>query len=125
MKRGPKPGKRQSAAPRAASADLGECPPELVAAGRELWHDAAAYLEANGRANRVYRHPLRMLCLVFEQTTEAGEIGISRMEACRRWLHELGLTPASAKGMTEGHGEEAQDGRARLLQLVARKAASE
>ena len=52
------------------------------------------------------------------------EIGINRMEACRRWLHELGLTPASLGGSEQAFHEQPspQTGRARILELIDRKA---
>src|SRR5690242_3163975 len=78
-----------------ASTDMGEIPAELTGAGRELWIDTAAFLDKNGRANRVYRHPLRLLCRAFEAANDR-EAGTKSLETLRRWLSEMQLTPASS-----------------------------
>ena len=85
------------------STDFGDVPDELTGAGRELWLDATAFLTANGRSNRVYRHSLRLLCRLFED--DAKDIGIARLDAIRRWMGELQLTPASS---ARGGGGEAK-----------------
>lgn len=104
----------------AASTDLGECPPEWTGTGRELWADVVAFLAVNGRANRVYRHSLRLLCRAYEATS-GRDAGVKTLEATRRWMSEMQLTPASsARGGSTS--EPTQDtGPARLLALVAGK----
>ena len=97
-------------------------PAELMGDGRELWIDAVAFLQANGRANRVYRHPLRLLCRAFEAAMTRDAAGTKALEATRRWLSELQLTPAaSAKGGTNSDSEAHETGPAKLLRLVSRK----
>jgi hypothetical protein len=121
-KRGPKLGKTGTKPRRHVVEDLGECPADVVGVGRDLWADAVAYLEATGRAYRVYRHPLAMACRLVESC--GTDAGINRMDAARRWLHELGLTPATGSGVTEGErGKDESNGRARILALIARKTA--
>jgi hypothetical protein len=117
-------GHRPLAVPLAsASEEMGDIPPELVGAGRELWIDVVAFLAANDRANRVYRHPLRLLCRAYEATT-GREAGTKTLEACRRWMSEMQLTPASsARGGVSTREQSTQKGPARLLELVARKQA--
>src|SRR6476620_8580641 len=102
---------------------LGECPSTLTGLGRDLWLDAAAHLAATGQAAKVYRHPLSMICHVYEEAMASEEMGINRLEACRRWLHELGLTPATAvvgASQTVDEDSPAQTGRTRLLKLLER-----
>src|SRR5262245_30322467 len=83
------------------SSDMGECPPELTAGGREVWADVVAFFATNGRANRVYRHSLRLLCRSFEATS-SRDAGVKTLEATRRWMAEMQLTPASsARGGSE------------------------
>jgi hypothetical protein len=103
---------------------MGEAPPELAGAGRELWAEAVAHLTATGRARRVFRHPLRMLCRLVG-TLDDGDMGIQRIEAVRRWFRELGLTPTAAQGAeAAADGAPASGGgRARVLSLIGRKAA--
>src|SRR5688572_26209439 len=85
----------------AASTDMGDVPAELTGDGRQLWIDAVAFLKANGRANRVYRHPLRLLCRAFDAAMARDASGVKALEATRRWLSEMQLTPAAAaKGGT-------------------------
>ncbi len=118
MRRGPKTGKAGGTRP-AQRDDLGPCPDTFTGPGRELWNDAVAHLKATGTSARVYRHGLLMLCRMVEAGSD--DIGINRLEAVRRWMKELGLTPtASRAGAMETHGE-AQDGRARILSLIDRK----
>src|SRR5262245_44283780 len=106
-----------------ASTDMGTCPPELTGAGQELWTDVVDFLAKNGRANRVYRHPLRLLCPAYEATS-GREAGVKTLEATRRRMAEMQLTPASsARGGVTSEPDAKESGRARLLQLVARKQA--
>lgn len=101
-----------------ASTDLGDCPAGLTGAGRDLWIDAAAFFAVNGRSNRVYRHALRLLCQLTEDS--GPDAGINRVEAIRRLMAELQLTPASsARGGSAS--DTADTGPARLLALVAQK----
>ena len=104
--------------------DLGDCPASLVGPGREFWTDAVAHLKATGRASRVYRHPLLLVCRLIEDLP-AGEVGLNRADAIRRWLHELTLTPAAAQAGTEGapeaHGEKQNTGKARILEIISRR----
>ena len=102
-----------------ASTDLGDCPAELTGAGRELWLDAVAFLATNNRNNRVYRHSLRLVCLLLEGATV--DTGINRLEAIRRWLGELQLTPASSARGGGGEASQPETGPGRLLALVAAK----
>ena len=124
MKRGPKPGKalRTHTAPTVPEG-LGEMPAELKGMGRQLWLDAVAHLEATERAQTVHRTALVVACRLVESLE--GDAGLNRIDCCRRWLHELGLTP-----VTSGRGAEApkkhdqpQTGRARILSLIAGKKA--
>lgn len=118
MKRGPKGKAVTSRRPHVVE-DLGECPADVVGAGRELWADAVAYLTAIGRAHRVYRHSLVLTCRLVGQC--GADVGITRADAARRWLHELGLTPATAGASDEGAGGEKETGRARILALINRR----
>ena len=107
----------------AASGDMGDVPEELTADGRELWIDAVAFLEKNGRANRVYRHGLRLLCRAYEAAMARDASGVKALEATRRWLSELQLTPAaSAKGGMSSDDDANETGPAKLLRLVSGKA---
>lgn len=124
MKRGPKTGKRTRTIPAGtAPVGLGEMPEDLVGLGRQLWLDAVAHLEATDRAQTVHRTTLVLACRLVEGMT--ADAGLNRFDACRRMLHELGLTP-----MTSGRGameaprsyEEPETGRARILSLIAAKA---
>src|SRR5688500_1731899 len=122
MQRGPKPGKARAARPRMVDA-IGDPPASLGPLGCEIWADAVAHLAATGRASRMYRHPLLILCeLLVALRVDDAPAGVQRLDTVRRWMNELGLTPASSKGTTtEGtpqHGE-ATTGKARLLELVA------
>ena len=125
MKRGPKPGKARAATPLVLRDDLGEPPGSLGSLGSEFWIDAVAHMKATGRSSRVYRHPLLLVCQLLDGL-RVEDAGVNKLDTCRRWLNELGLTPASSKGTTtEGtptHGE-AKTGKARLLQLIAGRAA--
>jgi len=124
MKRGPKPGRRRRAIPAGtAPVGLGEMPPELVGLGRQLWLDAVAHLEATDRAQTVHRTALLLACRLVEGL--GADAGLNRIDACRRMLHELGLTPmTSGRGATEApkSHDEPQTGRARILSLIAAKA---
>ena len=84
-----------------------------------------AHLQATGRASRVYRHPLAMVCRLIE-AGQHEEIGINRLEAIRRWLRELGLTPmaGTTDAVPRHDHDEPKTGKARILSLIARKAAS-
>jgi hypothetical protein len=98
--------------------DFGPPPSELQGAGLELWHDAVSFLGANGRSNRVYRHSLRLVCLLLDNAD--ADTGINKLDAIRRYLCELQLTPASsAKGGT--NEAQPETGPQRLLQLVRAK----
>jgi hypothetical protein len=133
MRPGPKPGKtrrKRGSTPAATDArTLGDCPAELTGPGREFWSDAAAHLAATGRASRVYRHPLRIVCRLLESLD--GDMGINRMDTARRWLREMGLTVTSSPAATmetPEHGDsdttaKRATGRARILSILDRKAA--
>jgi hypothetical protein len=98
---------------------MGPLPAELTGPGRELWEDASAFLAANGRANRVYRHGLLLVCRAYQGAVERGESGTKSLEAVRRWMTELQLTPASsAKGGDLSDDAKHEEGPARLLRLV-------
>jgi hypothetical protein len=124
MKRGPKPGKTRPA-PRPIQEDLGAPPESLGPRGRELWVDAVAHLRASGKASRVYRHPLIVVCQLLDSVGQDGEMGLNRIDSFRRWLHELGLTPAAQTGIewTTTHGTPTT-GKARILDLIARRGQS-
>jgi hypothetical protein len=121
VKRGPKTGKAARGRRRLVE-DMGPPPEGLGPEGQALWSDAIAHLKAEGKSARVYRHGLALLCRLVDAP---GELGLNRADACRRWLHELGLTPAAAgrDGAETGapHGEET-DGRAQILALVRGRA---
>ncbi len=115
-------GHRPISAPlQAASTDLGDIPPELTGAGRDLWIDVVDFLIVNGRSNRVYRHSLRLLCRSYEAAM-TRDAGTKTIEAVRRWMAELQLTPASsARGGAMSKESDDKEGPAKLLQLVADK----
>jgi hypothetical protein len=97
----------------------------LTGLARELWNDAAAHLKAMGRDARAYRHALAMVCRVYAASMTGDDIGINRLEACRRWLREMGLTPGAVLGAEEVPADgQQQGGRARILALLDRKEAS-
>src|SRR3954471_9069871 len=100
MRRGPKVGKARAAAKRVQRDDLGEPPATLRALGREFWIDATAHLKATGRASRVYRHPLLLVCQLLDSLRVDDATGINKLDSVRGWMNELGLTPASSKGTT-------------------------
>lgn len=104
----------------AASDDMGPVPQELTGIGRELWTDVVDCLRVNGRANRVYRHPLRMLCRAYE-STNGRDAGVKTLETVRRWMDSLMITPASARGGSGEANKVKETGKARLLTLVANK----
>src|SRR4051794_37908719 len=115
MKRGPKTGKaaRQKAGATAPTG-LGGCPAELTGLGRGLWLDAVVHLEAAGRDFTAYRTALRVACRLVDGMEP--DAGITKADAVRRWLSEMGLTPASAgKGHEHGSAEPqpAETGRAK------------
>jgi hypothetical protein len=125
LKRGPKPGRAHRVNPPSlAPAGLGDCPAELDGLARELWTDAAAHLEQTGRGHRVYRTPLRIACRLVGSLEESA--GLDRIDACRRWLAEMGLTVASAGKGGASHGipesPTHETGRAKLFRLLDRKA---
>lgn len=127
MKRGPKTGRSARTNPGATlPSGLGDCPAELVGLGRELWGDAAAHLAAQGKDLRVYRTALRVACRLVDGLEP--DAGITKADAVRRWLSEMGLTVASAGKGSGTHGDKenpaAETGRAKLFRLLDRKAAS-
>jgi hypothetical protein len=98
----------------------------LIGAGKELWEDAVQHLAATGRDARIYRHPLLLVCRLYESASSQEEIGVNKLDAVRRWLHELGLTPATAGAGAEATtNDTAQSGRARIFSLIDGKAAGE
>lgn len=130
MQRGPKRGKAARAGSPPASeipvGTLGDCPADLQGPGRELWADAVEHLTATGQSHRVFRHSLRIVCRLV-QTLET-DAGLNRLDACRRWLAEMGLTVASAdpaaKGVPRDIARPKETGRAKLLRLLDRKSKS-
>jgi hypothetical protein len=124
MKRGPKPGKARGALLAGTGpVGLGDPPADLEGPGRELWLNAVAHLEATGRSQTVHRTALLIACRLVD--TLPADAGLNRLDCCRRWLHELGLTPASAGRVVEApkSNDEAKTGRARILSLIAGKTA--
>ncbi len=118
MQRGPKRGKAARVGSPPASeipvGTLGDCPADLQGPGRELWLDAVAHLTAVGRSHRVFRHPLRIACRLVQSLED--DAGLNRLDACRRWLSEMGLTVASAtkrpEGSSSGDPHQHEGGRA-------------
>ena len=120
MKRGPKTGKAaEGRRRRSVAEDLGDCPAELIGAGRDLWIDAVAHWKQTGQSFRVYRHALVLVCRLLE----SNQSGLNYVDSARRWLHELGLTPVTADGDTGvAPSEETNEtGRTRVLSLIGRK----
>lgn len=125
MKRGPKAGRgSRSAEVVTTPSGLGDVPAELIGMGREFWLDAVAHLEATGRAHRVYRTPLRIAARLVDSLE--ADAGLNRIDACRRWLHEMGLTATTGKVSADGTTKTPahEDGRAKLLRLIEGKAKS-
>lgn len=125
MKRGPKTGKaNRTATPSATPSGLGDVPAELTGMGKEFWLDAVAHMEATGRAHRVYRTPLRIAARLVDSLE--ADAGLNRIDACRRWLHEMGLTATTGKVSADGtpHTPAQEDGRSKLLRLIEGKAKS-
>jgi hypothetical protein len=126
MKRGPKTG-RAARRHRGETPPigLGDCPAELTGLGRDLWLDAAAHLKAAGRDFKAFRTALRVACRLVDGMEP--DAGITKADACRRWLAEMGLTPASA-GKGNEHGSAAQEpaetGRAKVFRILEGKGRS-
>ncbi len=122
MKRGPKPGKaRRVNRGVTPPVGMGDPPAELGELGRGLWVDAVDHLMAIRQPFRVYRHGLRIACQLADSLEE--DPALTRVEALRRWLHELQVTPLTTaaqihEGQSDGIETASETGKAKLLRLI-------